>query len=148
MLRDTLLVGLLRIVGTVEVAALLAVVMPRTWMAQVHASIGLGDLPPGPLVEYLARTASFLYGGHGVLLWLLAADPIRYRPLILFNGVAYLATAAAFLAINLMTGMPVFWTVIEPAACLVVGGMTLWLGRGFTPSPLYSGERAGVRGKV
>lgn len=125
--REKLLVGLLRVVGTVEAVSLLAVVMPRAWMAQVHASIGLGDMPPGPLVEYLARTVSFIYGGHGVLLWILAGDARRYRPIIAFTGAAYLVTAAMFLAINVTTGMPTYWTVIEPAACLVVGGMILLL---------------------
>jgi len=127
--RDRLLVGLLRAVGLVEAAALAAVVMPRAWMNDIHASMGLGDLPPGPVVEYLARTVSFIYGGHGVLLWLLATDLVRYRPLIVFTGVAYVVTAVAFLAINVATRMPIYWTLIEPAACLVVGGMIVILSR-------------------
>ena len=125
--RDRLLVGLLRVVGLLEAAALPAVVMPRAWMNDIHASMGLGELPPGPVVEYLARTVSFIYGGHGVLLWLLATDLVRYRPLIVFTGVAYVATAVVFLAINVVTGMPIYWTIIEPAACLVVGAMIIYL---------------------
>jgi hypothetical protein len=125
--RDKLLAGLLRAVGLVEAAALIAVVMPRPWMNDVHVAMGLGELPPGPVVEYLARTVSFIYGGHGVLLWLLATDPPRYKPLIVFTGVAYLVTAVVFLAINVVTRMPSYWTIIEPAACLVVGGMIVLL---------------------
>ena len=124
-----LLAVVLRVVGAVEAAALAAVVMPRGWMDAIGAAAGVGALPPGPLPEYLARTASFLYGAHGVLLWFVAADVERYRPLIVFTAVAYLVSAAVLLHINFVSGMPTWWTVIEPAACVVVGGLILTLSR-------------------
>jgi hypothetical protein len=138
--REKLLAGLLRSVGLIEAAALAAVVMPRAWMSDIHASMGLGELPPGPLVEYLARTVSFIYGGHGVMLWFLAADIRRYRPLIAFTGAAYLAAGVVFLAINAAVRMPTSWTILEPAACLVVGGMTLGLSKPAAPEPRSGGR--------
>jgi hypothetical protein len=127
--REAMLVLVLRAVGLCEAAAFAAVLMPRAWMEAIHASMGIGDFPDGPITEYLARSVSFVYGVHGVLLWLLARDPARYRPLIAFTGTAYVLSGIAFLAISLVTRMPLYWTVAEPGACLLVGGMILLLSR-------------------
>ena len=45
---------ILRLVGLLSMLAILAVFMPLSWMASVHESLGLGKMPEGPIVEYLA----------------------------------------------------------------------------------------------
>src|SRR5262245_27062262 len=50
------LVLLLRIVGVPALFALVAVFMPVSWMAATHRWLGLGEMPTGPVVEYLARS--------------------------------------------------------------------------------------------
>src|SRR2546422_10765302 len=58
---------LLQTFGAVTVIALFPFVMPRSWMAVVHEWLGMGVLPDNPVVEYLARTTSALYGLLGGL---------------------------------------------------------------------------------
>lgn len=42
--------------------ALVAVVMPYEWMNVIHRQAGLGELPHVPIVGYLTRSISALYG--------------------------------------------------------------------------------------
>ena len=83
---DKALVVLLRIVGVGALFALLAVVMPVSWMAATHGWLGLGEMPTGPVVEYLARSLSAFYAIMGALCLVLATDLERYRPLVRFLG--------------------------------------------------------------
>jgi hypothetical protein len=120
---------LLRLTGSVELLVLGAVVMPRAWMEEAHRGLGLGDLPAGPVVDSLTRMTSFTYAVHGVALWFIAADVIRYRPLVLLTGAGYLVTAPVALLIELTAGMPMFWAVGEAGSCLLVGAAVLWAAR-------------------
>lgn len=122
-----LLVWLLRITGTVEMGAFVAVVLPWEWMEVGHRWLGLGELPRGAVVEFIIRQASFTYGLHGVLLWILSWDVVRFRPLVLFTGVTYVIAAMVFFGIDLSSGMPWFWTVGDGGSCLAFGGAVLWL---------------------
>ncbi len=64
---DKALVLLLRIVGVGSLFALVAVVMPTSWMAATHRWLGRGEMPTGPVVEYLARDLSAFYASPGTL---------------------------------------------------------------------------------
>lgn len=50
---------LLRLTGTVEIGAFLAVAMPRQWMDAGHRWLGLGAMPEGAIVSFIIRQASF-----------------------------------------------------------------------------------------
>jgi hypothetical protein len=128
--RQRLLVWVLRLAGAVEIFALVAVVMPRSWMEISHASLGMGEFPDGPLLMFMIRQASYTYGIHGLSLWVLASDVQRFRPLIVFNGVAFLVAAPVFFLIDLTSGMPVWWTLSDPMSCGIFGAALLWLSRG------------------
>ena len=66
---DKALVLLLRIVGGPAVFALVAVVMPTSWMAATHRWLGLGEMPTGPVVEYLARSLSPSTPSRALFVW-------------------------------------------------------------------------------
>ena len=118
---------LLRTVGAVECLAFAAVVVPFRWMEAVHQWLGLGQMPDATVLRYLIREASFVYGVHGVLLWLLASDIERFRPLITFTGFSYLVTGPIFVVTGATAGMPWFWFIGEGLSCLAVGIVVLWL---------------------
>ena len=103
---DKVLVFLLRLVGVGSLFALVAVFMPSSWMAATHRWLGLGEMPTGPVVEYLARSVSALYAVYGALCLVVAADLGRYRPLVRFLGVAFALMSVAFLGVDLAAGMP------------------------------------------
>jgi hypothetical protein len=117
----------LRVLGGVDLLALVAVVMPRGWMAQGHAWAGLGELPTAPIVGYLGRSASFLYALHGATVLFISFDVARYRPLITFLAIIALAHGAVMLGIDLAEGMPLWWTVVEGPGFTATGAVVLSL---------------------
>ena len=141
---------LLRLTGTVELFAFGAVVMPRDWMAAAHRALGLGEMPAGALVDSLVRQMSFTYGLHGVALWFIAADVVRYRPLVFLTAAGYLLAGPVLFAIDVGAGMPAFWVAGDGGSCLLVGGLLLWAAWGRAPegarrgpvgSPVSGSER-------
>ena len=128
--RERLLVWLLRLAGLVEILAFISVVMPRSWMEISHEWLGMGVMPDGPLVMFMIRQASYAYGMHGISLWILASDVVRFRPLIIFNGVAFLLAAPVFFLIDYTTGIPFWWTIFDSLACGSIGVALLLLTRG------------------
>ena len=127
--RPRLLAIFLRLEGTIEILAFLAMVMPQSWMAATHRWLGMGEFPASPLLDYMIRSVSFLYGLHGVLLWLLAVDVTRYRVLILFTAASYLLAAVVFTGIDLANHMPWWWTLNEVGSVVFLGLIMFWLAR-------------------
>ena len=119
--RDRFLVITLRALGTLDMLAFAAVVMPRAWIACTHEYAGLGDFPDAPIASYLARSASALYGFYGILLWYLARDVVLHRQLIVFFARMAVALGAILLTIDLVEGMPLWWTLIEGPAFALAG---------------------------
>ena len=128
--RQRLQSWLLRLAGTTEILAFIAVVMPRAWMEASHAWLGLGEMPGGPVLMFMIRQASYSYGMHGISLWVLATDVKRFRPLVIFNAVAFLLAAPVFLVVDHTSGMPLWWTVGDVLGCAFFGAGLLWLDRG------------------
>jgi hypothetical protein len=117
----------LRLVGVVEALAFGAVVMPRDWMESYYGRLGVGEMPRGPVFDSVVRQVSLTYGLHGVALWLIAADVVRYRPLMILTAIGYLLAGPAFILIDLTAGMPGFWTAGNGGPCLLVGSLVGWL---------------------
>jgi hypothetical protein len=107
------LVVVLRLFGTLDLLAILAVLMPDEWMARGHQWLGLGELPRAPIVGYLARSASALYALHGATILFISTDTVRYARLITFLAVVALIHGAILLGIDLAAGMPAWWTWFE-----------------------------------
>jgi hypothetical protein len=127
--RPRLQSWLLRLVGTFEILAFIAVVMPRAWMDISHAWLGLGEMPGGPIIMFMIRQASYAYGMHGISLWILAANVDRFRPLVIFNGISFLLAAPVFFLIDHTSGMPLWWTLGDTIGCAFFGVALLWLSR-------------------
>jgi hypothetical protein len=117
---------LLRAVGATEALAFVAVVMPRAWMEASHRWLGMGEMPDAPVLMFMIRQASYVYGMHGVSLLVLASDVERYRRLILLNAVSFTLAAPVFFAIDYTAGMPLWWTVADSLGCALVGVVLLW----------------------
>jgi hypothetical protein len=128
--RQRLQVWLLRLAGTVEILAFIAVVMPRSWMEISHDWLGMGEMPDGSLVMFMIRQASYAYGMHGISLWVLASDVLRFRPLLIINGIAFLLAAPVFLLIDYTSGVPLWWTIFDTLGCGFFGSGLLWLTLG------------------
>ena len=113
--------GALLAFGLLDVVALLAVLMPRSLMDLVHQSSGLGPLPEGPIVGYLARTSSLLYGVHGAVILFVATDVRRYAPLVRFLARLAVVQGVTILAIDWFEQLPGWWQAIEGVCLIGIG---------------------------
>jgi hypothetical protein len=126
---DKVLVILLRLLGVTALFGLLAVVLPASWMGATHRWLGLGEMPTASVVEYLARSLSAFYALVGALCLVMASDLKRYRPLVRFFGVAFALLGIVFTGVDLVAGMPWWWTALEGPRALAVGALIYFLAR-------------------
>lgn len=125
--RQLLQSWLLRLAGSFEILAFIAVLLPRSWMEISHSWLGLGEMPGGPLTMFMIRQASYSYGMHGVSLWVLSINVNRFRPLVKLNGIAYLLAGPVFFVIDYSSGMPMWWTIADSLGCALMGAALLIL---------------------
>jgi len=119
--RRRILIILLRFGGTVLTTAFLAVLLPAEWMASTHERLGLGEFPRTAVLDYLARSVSALYGFHGVLLLLVATDPVRYKPIVSYCALMNVVFGLMLFVIDLHAGMPRWWTALEGPPVFLLG---------------------------
>lgn len=121
MSRARLLQFLLRLGGAVLCLAFPTILLPVDWMAATHEALGLGPYPRSVIVEYLSRSIAALYGLHGILMLIVARDPVRYREIVDYLAFFNITFGALMLAIDLKVGMPWFWTLGEGPSIAVMG---------------------------
>jgi hypothetical protein len=128
----------LRIFALGPMSAIFAAMLPMRVMDQIHQLIGLGPMPQGPIVEYLARSTSMFYAIHGVLLWFIASDLRRYRELFRFYLRISLVFAAGLFLTDLSAGLPPRWTLVEgPIVAAFIGVILVWFGK---VDPAFTGR--------
>lgn len=123
---ETFLRFVLRCVGTVSLLALVAVVMPYSWMNATHQWLGLGRLPDQPIVGYLARSLSAFYALLGGLLWALSFDLRRHRPTLCYLGGAIMVFGAMLTGIDWVERLPLYWRGWEGPWVMVIGAAIAW----------------------
>jgi hypothetical protein len=117
----------LRLVAAVEMLAFGAVLMPSSWMASMYGSLGVGEMPSGPIFDAVMRQASMTYGMHGVGLWIIATDVVRYRPLVIAMGICSVMACPVFIAIDLLNRLPWTWLIGNGGSLLLIGTIVLGL---------------------
>jgi hypothetical protein len=121
--------------GVMTLCALPAVFLPTAWMDAFHRNLGLGALPEGPIVQYLARSVSALYAAFGSLTLVLALDLVRYVPLITWWGITAIVFGVLLLWIDTNAPMPSHWTWGEVPYLVLTGMVVLVLqGRAGRPT--------------
>ena len=129
-MAEKILALILRGSGILMLTALTAVVMPLTWMREIHGGLlGMGDMPDGPIVEYLARSLSLLYALHGALLFFLARDISRFLPVIKCLAILGIIFGVIIIFLDIAVGMPVYWVLGEGPLIIPLGIVLLWLSR-------------------
>ena len=125
--QERLLKLILRIVGSVALLAIVAAVMPYSWMDAIHQWLGMGRLPAEPIVGYLARSTSAFYALLGGLLWVLSFDLHRYRPVLIYISAAIIFFGVTLFAVDLLEGMPLWWSFGEGPFNTIFGVVILVL---------------------
>jgi hypothetical protein len=109
------------LVGVADLLAIVVVFLPATWLGWAHETVGLGSLPEGRIVGYLARSTSLLYGIHGAMLLVLASDVAVYRTLIRWYGRVIAVAGVLLVGVDIAESMPVWWTAFEGIAVVGIG---------------------------
>jgi hypothetical protein len=123
---------LLRVGACIEMLAFPWAVAPRAWMEASHEWLGMGTMPSGAVVDFTIRQSAFFYGMHGVLLWWLAGDVVRFQPIVRLIGWTYLIFGPVFFLIDWTTGTPLWWTWCDPLATGAFGALILVFDRRIT----------------
>jgi hypothetical protein len=126
---DRSLAILLRCLGGGSLLALVPVVMPFSWMVATHRWLGLGEMPNGPVVEYLARSVSAFYALFGALFLVVASDLERYRPVVRFLGVALALVGLILVGVDVGAGMPWWWSAFEGPLWVGFGALIFFLAQ-------------------
>lgn len=117
----------LRIIGSMALLAIIAVVMPYSWMNTVHQWLGMGELPAEPVVGYLARSTSAFYAILGGLFWVVSFDLHRHKLVLCYLGIVVVVFGASLFFIDLLEGMPLYWFLTEGPFNLLFGIVILLL---------------------
>ena len=131
---ECVLQRLIRVVGGLPLLAIPCAFMPYSWMNAVHQGLGMGQLPSQTIVGYLARSTSAFYGLVGGLLWVVSFDLRRHRVVIRYLGAAFVLIGLLLVGVDLVEGMPWWWTLAEGPFNVGFGAVILVLGR-------YIGEK-------
>ena len=107
------LITILRISGLMLITAFIAVVLPYETMARIHYMMGLGNLPQIPILDYLARSVSFFYGMHGVIILYISFNLMRYLQFLKLFCYLGFAFGIALFIIDMTAPMPSYWSFGE-----------------------------------
>ncbi len=121
MIEHRALIVILRVVGVLCCAAIIASVMPRSWITGIHEWLGLGEFPNEPIAEYLARSVSGLYVILGGVTIALSMDVRHYAPIIRFYAIVSMGFGVLLVAIDVTSGMPMYWVLSEGPTAIVLG---------------------------
>ena len=114
----------LRVVGVLSMLAIVAVFMPLSWMASVHESIGLGKMPEGSIVEYLARSLSALYALLGCWIFYLSGRVPAQLGFVRLFGSLFAVFGVVLWWVGFKSSMPVAWVLLEGPPAILLG---LWI---------------------
>jgi len=117
----------LRVIGTAALLAMVAVVMPYSNMNAIHQWLGLGQLPAEPIVGYLARSTSAFYAFFGGLMWLVSFDLRRHHWVLCYLGAATIALGTTLFIVDLLEGLPPYWSLTEGPINITFGIIILTL---------------------
>jgi len=107
------LVLLLRLDAVILLTALVPAVMPFAWMQEIHRTLGMGELVAGPLIGYLTRSLSLLYGLLGAIEMFASGDVRRYQPVIRFIALLGMVFGLWMAGLDIAVGMPIYWICSE-----------------------------------
>ncbi len=125
--RSRLLIWLLRVIGTIDAVALIAVLAPREWISFSNQMLGMGAFPMELIAGYLARCTSIWYASYGLLLWFISFDIAKYSALITFIACAMLVQGLFVIGIDVAEQMPGWWIALEGPCCSGLGAIILYL---------------------
>jgi hypothetical protein len=102
-----------------------SVLLPERWIDAVLVRCGIGHLPDAALFRYFLRGSGVLLVSFGVLIWVVASDVVRYRPIVITLIGIFLVCAPVSYWIGAVVGLPPWWCILDATICVFGGGIPL-----------------------
>jgi len=99
--------------------------LPKTWIDSFLVWVGMAQVPDALLMSYVLRGAGLLQVAMGIVIWAVASDVVRYRPIVITIIVVHLAAAPAFYLMDAVIGMPGWWCLMDFTCGILSGGIPL-----------------------
>ena len=125
--RERWLLIVVRVLGIFELFAIPFIFVPFAWMGEIHEHLGLGSIPEGRIVSYLARSLSGFYAINGVILLYISFDLKYYWSLLKLLVAIFITMGFTLTILDLSLGMPFSWTLSEGPVEILLGGLMWWL---------------------
>ena len=125
--RERMIAASMRLAGAAGLFALIPVFLPHSWMNAIHQYVGLGTLPNLPIVSYLTRSLSLQFALFGSLTLYIASDVRRHREFVVVWALMFVALGVVRIGIDVVSDMPLAWTLMEGPPVIVLGLMVLVL---------------------
>ncbi len=113
--------------GLFLMTAFAMTLLPVAWMAATHRWLGLGEFPDSSIVLYLARSTSLLYGVHGLLMFYTGVTIIHHWRFVRVFGWLHVLMGSSMFLIDLTSGMPKYWVLLEGPPVAILGVVILFL---------------------
>ena len=123
------LVIILRVLSIITLFALVFVFAPFSWMNEIHRSLGLGELPNTPVVQYMARSLSAMYAFFAVLLLWVSFRIDSHLDFLQIGSLSGMVLGGILLFVDISAGLPMDWILGEGPLIIVVFGLILFLVR-------------------
>jgi hypothetical protein len=83
------------------------------------------QVPQALLMSYVLRGAGLLQVAMGIVIWAVASDVVRYRPIVIAIIAVHLLAAPAFYLMDATIGMPGWWCLMDFTCGILAGGIPL-----------------------
>jgi len=98
---------------------------PDNWDNVFLAKFGVESVPHGLPMMLVLRWAGLICVGTGVVIWVVATDIVRYRPIVITIIALHLIAAAVSYFVETIIRMPMSWRIMDSVICLVCGALPL-----------------------
>jgi hypothetical protein len=99
--------------------------IPYSWGNLFLAWFGMEPIPQSLFMTYCLCGAGFLGVGIGAVIWAVATDVVKYRPIVITIVTLHLIGAPMFFSMDLIIGMPLSWRIMDLVTLLMMGGIPL-----------------------
>jgi hypothetical protein len=113
------------IAGIGCLSSVIGMVLPLSALEFIWRAFGIASLPDSPQFMYAVRLLTATYGVAGVFLIILALDPVKYGPMVLFAGIASIFLGIVCGIAGLLAEMPLWWFLGDSLSCEVLGILIL-----------------------
>jgi hypothetical protein len=123
--RVSSIAALLRIVAIFLILDGVVFFLPEAWINAFLVEFGLEQMPHAALMRYALQMGGYLQIALGALVWVIATDVVRYRPLVITTIAIFLVGAPAFYFLDAAAGLPAWVSLMDCVTCVGCGGIPL-----------------------